>query len=77
MSTDRLTPIGVEDVIRYNRSLLRKAEANLANAKRRGDSIAEGNIIRKMELYKFTIHIAELYRSDTDRIVEDILKLEG
>lgn len=55
-----------EDVIRFNKAHLRRAKTNLANAQKRRDTRAVANIQRKIALYKYTIGLAECYKSDVD-----------
>ena len=55
-----------DDVIRFNKAHLRRAKTNLANAQKRRDTRAVANIQRKIALYKYTISLAECYKSDVD-----------
>lgn len=55
-----------DDVIRFNRAHLRRAKTNLINAQKRRDTKAVANIQRKIALYKYTISLAECYKSDVD-----------
>lgn len=49
------------DVVRFNKTQLRRAKTNLVNAQKRGDKRAVANIQRKMAIYQYTIDMAQRY----------------
>lgn len=61
-----------DDVIRFNKAHLRRAKTNLVNAQKRRDTRAVANIQRKIALYKYTIGLAECYKSDVDYTIKKI-----
>lgn len=54
--------ITVEDIIKFNTKNCKRAQQNLINAEKRGDSKAVANIKRKIAVYQATISVAEYYQ---------------
>lgn len=60
------------DVIRFNKTQLRRAKANLFNAQKRRDRRAVANIQRKMAIYQYTIDMAQRYIAEGEYINKQI-----
>lgn len=60
------------DVVRFNRTQLRRAKTNLVNAQKRGDKRAVANIQRKMTIYQYTVDMAQRYISEGEYIDKQI-----
>lgn len=60
------------DVVRFNKTQLRRAKTNLVNAQKRGDKRAVANILRKMTIYKYTVDMAQQYISEGEYINKQI-----
>lgn len=60
------------DVVRFNRTQLRRAKTNLVNALKRGDKRAVANIQRKMTIYQYTVDMAQQYISEGEYINKQI-----
>lgn len=56
--------ITAEDIIKFNMRNCKRAQQNLINAEKRGDSKAVTNIKRKIAIYQATISVAEYYQID-------------
>lgn len=54
------------DVIRFNKTQLRRAKTNLFNAQKRRDRRAVTNIQRKMVIYQYTIDMMQQYISKSE-----------
>lgn len=65
----KVTP---KDVIRFNKSLLKRAKINLNTAKNRRDIKAVANIQRKIAIYRYVIGMAEYYDSQGREISKSI-----
>lgn len=50
-----------KDIIRYNKAQLKRANLNLDNAEKRGDTRAVKNILRKIGIYELTIELVSKY----------------
>lgn len=55
------------DVVRFNKTQLRRAKTNLFNAEKRGDKKAAANIKRKIAIYYYTIALVQQYISEEER----------
>lgn len=51
-----------QEALKFFQSKLKRAQINLENAKKRGDTTAAGNIERKIKIYNYTISIIECER---------------
>lgn len=60
------------DVVRFNKTQLRRAKTNLVNALKRGDKRAVTNIQRKMTIYQYTVDMAQQYISEGEYINKQI-----
>jgi hypothetical protein len=60
------------DVVRFNKTQLRRAKTNLVNALKRGDKRAVANIQRKMTIYQYTVDMAQQYISEGEYINKQI-----
>ena len=60
------------DVVRFNKTQLRRAKTNLVNALKRGDKRAVANIQRKMAIYQYTVDMAQRYISEGEYINKQI-----
>lgn len=60
------------DVVRFNKTQLRRAKTNLVNAQKRGDKRAVANIQRKMTIYQYTVDMAQRYISEGEYINKQI-----
>lgn len=60
------------DVVRFNKTQLRRAKTNLVNAQKRGDKRAVANIQRKMTIYQYTVDMAQQYISEGEYINKQI-----
>ena len=60
---ETVTVITPDDVLRFNKAQIHRANCNLFNAEKRGDKIAVENIKRKIALYRYTLQIAEYYKN--------------
>lgn len=60
------------DVVRFNKTQLRRAKTNLVNALKRGDKRAVANIQRKMTIYQYTVDMAKQYISEGEYINKQI-----
>lgn len=60
------------DVVRFNKTQLKRAKANLVNAQKRGDKRAVANIQRKMTIYQYTVDMAQQYISEGEYINKQI-----
>lgn len=60
------------DVVRFNKTQLKRAKTNLVNAQKRGDKRAVANILRKMTIYKYTVDMAQQYISEGEYINKQI-----
>lgn len=54
----------LSDIVRFNKTQLRRAQTNLVNAQKRGDRRAVTNIQRKMTIYQCTVDMAQRYIAD-------------
>lgn len=59
-------------VVRFNKTQLKRAKANLVNAQKRGDKRAVANIQRKMTIYQYTVDMAQQYISEGEYINKQI-----
>jgi hypothetical protein len=62
----------LSDIVRFNKTQLRRAQTNLVNAQKRGDRRAVTNIQRKMTIYQYTIDMAQRYISESEYIAKQI-----
>lgn len=62
----------LSDIVRFNKTQLRRAQTNLVNAQKRGDRRAVANIQRKMSIYQYTIDMAQRYISESGYIAKQI-----
>lgn len=60
------------DVVRFNKTQLKRAKTNLVNALKRGDKRAVANIQRKMAIYQYTVDMAQRYISEGEYINKQI-----
>ena len=60
------------DVVRFNKTQLRRAKTNLLNAEKRGDKKAAVNIKRKIAIYHYTIALVQQYISGGEYINKQI-----
>lgn len=60
------------DIVRFNKTQLRRAKTNLVNAQKRGDKRAVANIQRKMTIYQYTVDMAQQYISEGEYINKQI-----
>jgi hypothetical protein len=60
------------DVVRFNKTQLKRAKTNLVNAQKRGDKRAVANIQRKMTIYQYTVDMAQQYISEGEYINKQI-----
>lgn len=60
------------DVVRFNKTQLKRAKTNLVNAQKRGDKRAVANIQRKMTIYQYTVDMAQQYISEGKYINKQI-----
>lgn len=60
------------DVVRFNKTQLRRAKTNLVNAQKRGDKRAVANILCKMTIYQYTVDMAQRYISEGEYINKQI-----
>lgn len=68
------------EIIRFNEKLLARAYKNLDAARLTGDTIAENNIRRKIDIYKATIEIVKYYIDETKEIgkkIEEVADCES
>lgn len=62
----------LSDIVRFNKTQLRRAQTNLVNAQKRGDRRAVTNIQRKMTIYQCTVDMAQRYISEGEYINKQI-----